>query len=182
MEVKRSTIFAYSKEHIYPKNDLQFLKNIVNKIKKNITILNSMKIITDNTTTTTYYYKNKVFFEKLLNYLIIEKKIKTISNYILKKINIKDIKFNKKKEKLSVIKIYKNVMNNINFKEKVNKLSFFNESRSNILNSDKIEILKRNSFCSSPKYIERTELEKMDNKLLYNTVKKYNDEKKTKAI
>jgi len=73
-------------------------------------------------------------------------------------------------------------MNNINFKEKVNKLSFFNESRSNILNSDKIEILKRNSFCSSPKYIERTELEKMDNKLLYNTVKKYNDGKKTKAI
>jgi len=34
MEEKRSKVFAYSKEHIYPKNDLQFLKNIVNKIKK----------------------------------------------------------------------------------------------------------------------------------------------------
>jgi len=61
-------------------------------------------------------------------------------------------------------------------KEKLNKLSFFFISKTNILDKDKLEEKKKN-FCSFPEYIERDELEKIDNQLLFNTVKKYNEEK-----
>jgi len=122
----------------------------------------------------------KISIEKLLNYLVIEKKVKTFSKNLFKFLNIKDLKLNKKKEKLNVKKFFINVMNDVILKEKINKLSFFNDSRNNILKKDNLETIKKSSFCSFPKYIEKNELEKMDNKLLYNTVKKYNEEK-TKA-
>jgi hypothetical protein len=181
IEEKRSFFLTSSKERLYTKEDLHLLKNIIYKVKKNIFFLNSMKKSTSNNNND-YYYKKTILFEKLLNYLIIEKKIKNISNQIFKLLNIKDIKFNKKKEKFNVKKVFKNVIDDINLKNKVNKLTFFYESKHNIINKDKIEIMNRNSFCPSPKYIERNELEKMDNKLLYNTVKKYNEEKKTKTV
>jgi hypothetical protein len=180
MEEKRSFFLTSSKELLYMKDDLQLLKNIIYKVKKNILFLNSIKKTTNNNYY--YYYQKNIFFEKLLNYLIIEKKIKNISNKVFKVLNIKDIKFNKKKEKLNVKKVFLHLINDINLKSKITKLSFFYESKHNIINKDKIEIMKRSSFCSSPKYIEKNELEKMDNKLLYNTVKKYNEEKKTKTV
>ena len=108
---------------------------------------------------------------------MIEKKIKKMSIYLLKVLNIKDIKFLKKKEKLSIKKFLRNTIDNINLKDKMNKLYYFNESKKFILNKDKIEIMKKNSFFSFSKYVERNELEKFDNKLLYNTIKKYNEEK-----
>jgi hypothetical protein len=182
IEEKKSFFLTSSKERLYTKEDLQLLKNIIYKVKKNILFLNLIKKTTINNNNHYYYYQKNIFFEKLLNYLIIEKKIKNMSNQIFKVLNIKDIKFNKKKEKLNVKKVFKNVIDDINLKNKINKLSFFYESKNNIINKDKIEIIKRNSFCPSPKYIERNQLEKMDNKLLYNTVKKYNEEKKTKTV
>jgi hypothetical protein len=179
MEQKRDSFLISIKDRVIMKEDSQILKNIVNKVKKNIYLLNSIKKKNIN-----YNYQNQTnfLFEKLLNYLIIEKKIKNISNIIFKVLKIKDVKLNKKKEKLNVNKIFRNVMNDIILKERINKLSFFYDSKDIVLKKDKIEIVKRKLFCSLPKYIERNELEKMDNKLLYNTVKKYNEEKIKKKI
>ena len=85
-------------------------------------------------------------------------------------------KINKKKEKLNIKKFLKDSTNNIKIKSDTNKLLYFKESKLNIINKDKLQI-KKKPFCSFPEYVEKKDLEKMDNQLLYNTVKKYNEEK-----
>jgi len=175
IEEKRHFFLISVKERVYIKEDLIFFKNIMNKVKKNLYYLKSINKKIENNNN--YYNKNKNLSESLLNYLMIEKKIKKMYIYLLKVLNIKDIKFLKKKEKLSIKKFLRNTIDNINLKDKMNKLYYFNESKKFILNKDKIEIMKKNSFFSFSKYVERNELEKFDNKLLYNTIKKYNEEK-----
>jgi hypothetical protein len=178
IEEKRNFVLTNIKDRVNIKDEMHVFKSIINDIKKNIKFLNSIK--KNNNININKSNDDEFFLKKLFNYLILEKKIKNISKNIFKVLNIKDLKLNKKKDKLDVTKFFKNVRDDIKIKEKINKLSYFYVSKNKILNEDKLEVMKRNSFCSFSKYINREELEKMDNKLLYNTVKKYNEEN-TKA-
>ena len=168
--------FSYSmKEYIKLKEELQLLKKIINKIKKNdisIKKINTQFLFFNNNDKN--IEKSHYFFEKWLNYFFLKKEIK--KNYFSKNF----IKFYGKNKnldnKLNMKKFLDNCKNDIKKKEKLNKLSFFFISKTNILDKDKLEEKKKN-FCSFPEYIERDELEKIDNQLLFNTVKKYNEEK-----
>jgi len=88
---------------------------------------------------------------------------------------------NKKKEKFNIKKFLRDTNNSIKVKNEVNKLSYFNESKNNIFKKDKLEVIKKNGFLSFSNYVKKQDLEKIDNKLIYNTVKKYNEEKTKKG-
>jgi hypothetical protein len=100
-------------------------------------------------------------------------KIKMIFN----KMKSYDVKFNKKKEKLNMNIFLKKIKNDIIIKKKINKLSFLHDSKKNILIRDQIKEIKKKSYNLISNYIEKSELERFDNKILFNTVKKYNEEK-----
>jgi len=171
IEQKRYFFYNNMKERFNLKEDILFLKKLISRIKKDQHLSNSMKKSNYND-----YFINKKFIKTLLDYLILEKKPKTKSNLLLKLLNMEEKKINKKKEKLNIKKFLKDSTNHIKIKSDTNKLLYFNESKLNIINKDKLQI-KKNPFCSFPEYVEKKDLEKMDNQLLYNTVKKYNEEK-----
>jgi hypothetical protein len=178
IEDKRYIVHKNMKERLNMKDEILFLKKIIIKIKRNEKFLNSIKkksnVISnyDNN-----YLKNENIIEKFFNYLIFDKKTKNKSNFLLKLLKIEEKKINKKKEKLNIRKFLRDTDNNIKIKIETNKLLFFNESKFNIINNDKLEKMKKQAFCSFTEYVEKKNLEKIDNKLLYNTVKKYNNEK-----
>jgi len=121
--------------------------------------------------------KNFYLFEKLLKFLVLEKekkKIKFSKNFIKLYGKNKNLE-----SKLNIKKFLNNCKNNIKKQEKINKFIYFSSSKANIIKNDKLEENKK-TFCTFPEYIERDQLEKIDNQLLFNTVKKYNEEK-TKA-
>jgi hypothetical protein len=71
----------------------------------------------------------------------------------------------------------KKTKNDFKLKKKLNLFTSF-ESKKNILNDDKINVLKKKTYNNlTINYVKKNEMEKFDNKLLFNTVKKYNEEK-----
>lgn len=175
IQEKRNSFYLHIREGISLKEDLNFFKKVISKIKKNELILLKDK----NEQNYSYFDKiNVSFIDKLYKYLIIEKFDKNLLNKALKVFNIKneDEKLKKKKVKLSVSLFLKNMEKDVNFKKKINKLYFFNECKKSVMKKEKIEDNKKR-FCSFPTYIEKEKLEKMDNKVLFSTVKKYNEEK-----
>jgi hypothetical protein len=175
IEVKRSLLSINSKDRFNFKDDILFLKNIIKKIKQNQIFLNSIKKEKKDEANVNKYYFDSNIFLKIYNYLILEKKEKKKFNFL----ELEKKKINKKKEKFNLKKFLRDTTNSIKVKNEVNKLSYFNESKKSILNNDKLEEVKKKGFFSFSNYIEKKDLEKNDNQLLYKTVKKYN-EKKTK--
>jgi len=175
IEVKRSLLSINSKDRFNFKDDILFLKNIIKKIKQNQIFLNSIKKEKKDEANVNKYYFDSSIFLKIYNYLILEKKEKKKFNFL----ELEKKKINKKKEKFNLKKFLRDTTNSIKVKNEVNKLSYFNESKKSILNNDKLEEVKKKGFFSFSNYIEKKDLEKNDNQLLYKTVKKYN-EKKTK--
>jgi hypothetical protein len=55
-------------------------------------------------------------------------------------------------------------------------------SKNNILNNDKIEESKQNKYNIISVYVNKEKMERLDNKLLYNTVKKYNEDDAKKNL
>jgi hypothetical protein len=174
IEEKRNFIYLNIKERFNIKDDILFLKKIIVKIKKNEKFLNSIKKISYSDYKNDY--KNIFFIEKIFDYLILEKKIKKTPKILIKLLNIDKFKNNKKKEKLNIKKFLNDTKKNIKIKSETNKLLYLYDSKKNILNKDNIEG-KKKMFGSFSMYVEKKDLEKMDNQLLYNTVKKYNEEK-----
>jgi hypothetical protein len=149
-------------------------KLIVNKIKKNELFIKNLK---NELIIPVYkkYNENKFFLENLFKYLIIkEEEKKKIINKIFK-FN----KFNKEKDDSNIKNFLKKLKKNISYKNKINKLFYFKNSKNSIIENEKLKE-KKNICCTFPTYIEKDELEKMDYKVLFNTVKKYNEEE-TKA-
>lgn len=172
IEEKKYFFYNNIKERFNLKDDILFLKKLIARIKKDQQLANS---INKKNNYNDYFIKKKTI-ESFLNYLIVEKKPKSKSNLLLKLLNMEEKKINKRKEKLNIKKFLKNSTNNIKIKSDTNKFLYFNESKLNIISKDTIGV-KKHPFCSFPVYVEKKDLEKMDNRLLYNTVKKYNEEK-----
>jgi hypothetical protein len=177
LDEKRYIFYNNIKERFNIKEDVFLLKKIIVKIKKNEKILNSMKKKSNEIYNyDVNYLKKKYIIENFFNYLILEKKPKSKSNFLLKLLNMEEKKINKKKEKLNIKKFLRDTDNNIKIKIETNKLLYFNESKYNIINNDKLDEMKKQAFCSFSEYVEKKKLEKTNNQLLYNTVKKYNEE------
>ena len=174
IEERRYLIYNSLKERLNIKEDVLFFKNIIKKIKQNNLFLNSIKKEISNNDN---FNKNYSVIEKIYNYFILEKKEKNKFKFL----NIEEKKLNKKKEKFNIKKFLRDTNNSIKIKNEVNKLSYFNESNNNILKNDNLNIKKKNGFLSFSNYVEKQDLEKIDNKLIYNTVKKYNEEKTKKG-
>lgn len=160
---KRGVVLLNIKEKLIVKEELKILKKILKKIKQYKKNDNS-----DINNNHDYY-----FLDKILNYIIIKKN----DNYILKKI-LKNFNLNKaelkKTKKFNILNFLENIKNNIKINEKLNKNNFFNESKKNIFKKDKLEEMANISL----NYVEKNNMEKIENQYLLNTVKKYNDDKK----
>ena len=177
IENKRNSLYTNVKEHISLKEDLKIFKVIINKIKKNELFIKNLK----NESIEKFskkYNENKFFLENLFKYLIIKKEEekKNNLNYFFKwnKENNE-----KKKDDSTIKKFLKKLKKDISYKKKINKLYFFYNSKNIIIENDTLKE-KKNICQSFPIYIEKDQLEKMDYKILFNTVKTYNEEK-TKA-
>lgn len=179
---KKNHFFFFIKDRIKAREDLLLYKEIVKEIKRNKMLFKKLKVqflLLNHKTDKDYF-----FIKKTLNYLNFEKEENKKNNdsFLIKKIFnksfFKDIKFLKKKDKLNMKLFLKKTKNDIIMKKKISQLSFFYNSKKYILNNDKIYDSKQKSYNNfSKNYIERSEMEKFDNKLLFNTVKKYNEEK-----
>jgi hypothetical protein len=145
-------------------------KLIINKIKKNELFIKNLK---NELLIPAYkkYNENKFFLENLFKYLIIKEEKKKIIN--------KFFKFNKEKDDSNIKNFFKKLKKNISYKNKINKLFYFKNAKNSIIENEKLKE-KKNICCTFPTYIEKDELEKIDYKVLFNTVKKYNEEE-TKA-
>lgn len=182
---KKSEFHTHTKSHLNKKEDLILYKGYINEIKKNKIFLKKTKMQISSSLKNSNLVQNKndlFIFNKLLNYIMIKSDFK--SNDLLKikmifnKIKSYDVKFYKKKEKLNMNIFLKKIKNDIIIKNKINKLSFLHDSKKIILVKDKIKEVKKKSYNLTSNYIEKSELERFDNKILFNTVKKYNEEKK----
>jgi len=74
----------------------------------------------------------------------------------------------------------KKANNELDVKRKTNIFSFFFESRNDIINKDVLKERNRGPSNLSSNYINRSELERFDNKLIFNSVNKYNEEDEAK--
>jgi len=74
----------------------------------------------------------------------------------------------------------KKTNNEIDFKRKTNIFSFFFESKNYIINNDTLKDKNKGPSNLSSNYVNRSELERFDNKLIFNTVNKYNEEDEAK--
>lgn len=169
-EDRRSYFYLYIKENISLKEELKLFKLIINKIKKNELFIKNLK---NELLIPAYkkYNENKFFLENLFKYLIIKEEKKKIIN--------KFFKFNKEKDDSNIKNFFKKLKKNISYKNKINKLFYFKNAKNSIIENEKLKE-KKNICCTFPTYIEKDELEKIDYKVLFNTVKKYNEEE-TKA-
>jgi hypothetical protein len=181
---KKNDFYSYTKSYINRKEDLILYKGFINEIKKNKMFLKRVNMqppLLSKEINSVQEKKDLFIFNKLLNYIMIKSnsknndllKIKIIFN----KVKLYDVKFYKKKEKLNMNIFLKKIKNDIIIKNKINKLSFLYDSKKNILVKDHIKEVKKKSYNLTSKYIEKSELERFDNKILFNTVKKYNEEK-----
>lgn len=179
---KKNYFYSFTKSRIKGKEELFLFKEIIYEIKKNKVLLKKMKVhfLLLNYKSNEDYF----FFHKLLSYMSVEDKNVVVNKDLFKikrifnKSVFNDLKFYKKKEKLNIKFFLKKIKNDIKLKTKIGKLSFSYNSKKNILNNDKIYDLKKKSYDNlTINYIEKKEMEKFDNKLLFNTVKKYNEEK-----
>lgn len=168
IEEKRAMFYKNIKERITFKEDLILYKAIKEKMKKIKIVKNTNKHQVD------YSNTNKKLYEKIFSYLKIEKGKKKINNLF------KFFKIKEKRDNKSVNKFLKNIRNDIRIKGKINILSSFHDSNDNIKNNENFSKIKKKLFFAFSTYIEKEKLEKIDNKVLFNTVNKYNEEK-TKA-
>ena len=174
---KKKKVLLNFKERIKFKDELQFFKQIIKKIKINKLLLKKMKMQDLIKNKSNDYF----FFNKLIKYLFIEKEVKKndllkLKN-ILRKSKTYDYNLSKKKEKFSMKTFLRTLDNNFKIKKNINKLFFPDDSKNIILNKDRIKEVKKSSFYSSINYINKKELEKFDNQHLFNMVKQYNEEK-----
>jgi hypothetical protein len=179
---KKGYLYSLTKSRINVKNELYLYKEIIIEIKKNKMLLKKLKVYT-----LLLNYKdteNYLFLNNLLSYLKIndanELKKKDLLN-VKKTFNksfFNDTNFSKKKEKLNMKLFLKKTKNDFKLKKKLNQLTFFFNSKKNILSNDIITDSKKKTYNNlTVNYIEKSKVEKFDNKLLFNTVKKYNEEK-----
>jgi hypothetical protein len=164
---KKHEILINLKEKINLKQDLKLYKKIINKIKES----EELHFNLQNDKKKDYYIidklYNNLFFKKNENENIIK------NFYKILKIK-EDDKRQKKIENLSIKNLLKITKDDIKIKKKWNTYNWLKESKKNILNKDNLEEIE-NTFSN---FIEKDEVEKMDNQKLLNTVKKYNEEKK----
>jgi hypothetical protein len=166
---KKDIIQNSFKERIKVKEELNFYKKIINKIKINKKFLKK-----DNIKVTENY--EKFSFDKFLNYIMNEKKKDSLNlkNNIIKTFKIK------KKEKFNMNVFLKKTNNEIEFKKKTNIFSFFLESKNYIIKNDELKDKSKSPSNLSSNYVNRSELERFDNKLIFNAVNKYNEENENK--
>jgi hypothetical protein len=160
---KRKYLHLHFEEHLSLKEELKLFEFLINKIKGNKLFIKDLK----NEFIIPFYKKyneNKILLENLFKYLIIKEEDKK------KKLKM----FNKIKDDSNVKIFLKKLKKDISYKEKINKLFFLYNSKNSIIANDKLK--EKKNICSTfPTYIEKNELEKMDYKVLFNTVKKYNE-------
>jgi hypothetical protein len=183
---KKNFFHSQIKNRLYNKSELIMYKKMIYEIKKNKLFLKKMEaknlIISNNQKKEN---ANNNFFKNYFNYMILKKEGKNKDllklKIIFKKIKHYDKIFYKKKSKLNM-KIYlEKIMNDIKIKKNINQLTFISDSKKNILNKDKIKEVKKISYNLTYNYVEKNEIERFDNKMLFNTVKKYNEEKNTSS-
>jgi len=125
---KRKIFHMYFEEYLSLKEELKLFKFIINKIKGNKLFIINLKnefIIPVNEK----YNVNKILLENLFKYLIIKEEGK---KKILKK-------FNKIKDDSNVKNFLKKLKKDISYKEKINKLFFFYNSKNSIIVNDKLK-------------------------------------------
>ena len=171
MVEKRSIFLLSAKDSIVKKDDLIFYNKIVNKIKNDIRLINKLEKEFDFDFNVYNIYN--FFSDKILDYLIIEKK-KGLLDFFLKLFKEEGKKrIYKKNVKLNIEKFLINSGLDIKKKEKIDKITFFYKSKNSILDKDKLG--KKKLFYSFSNYMDKNEAENFNNKILFNTVKKYNE-------
>jgi len=172
---KNKHLHKHFKDRIYMKEEFNLYKIIKNKIKinKNFLIKKNIKNIKND---------NVISTNKLLNYISNEevKGPNSLKNYIIKIFKFKNKYFIKKKEKFNMNVFLKKTNNEIDFKRKTNIFSFFFESKKNIIKNDALKDRNMGPSNLASNYVNRSELERFDNKLIFNSVNKYNEEDETK--
>lgn len=172
---KKKNLHNFFKNRIYIKEDFNLYKKLMNKIKINKKFL-MRKNIKDNQN------NDKLSVDKLYDYIINEEKKKSsnLKDYIIKIFKFKDKKTIKRREKFNMNVFLKKANNEVDFKKKTNVFSFFFESKKHIIKNDSLKEKKRGPSALSSNYINRSELERFDNKLIFNAVNKYNEEDEAK--
>lgn len=163
------------KDRIYTKEEYNLYKKTINKIKMNKKFLMKKNIKNDKN-------NDEFSVKKLYNYIMNEeiKESSNLKNYIIKVFKFKDKKIIKRKEKFNMNVFLKKTNNELDFKKKTNIFSFFFKSRNNIANNDVLTEKNRGPSNLSSSYIDRSKLERFDNKLIFNAVNKYNEEDEAK--
>ena len=171
---KKHNLHKSLKDRIYMKEDFNFYKKIMNKIKMNKKFLIKKNIKDTN--------KVELSFNKILNYITNEEKkdSSNLKNYIIKIFKFKNKKIMKRKEKFNMNVFLKKTNNEMDLKKKTNIFSFFFNSKKYIINNDMLKEKTRGPSNLSSNYVNRSELERFDNKLIFNAVNKYNEEDETK--
>jgi len=172
---KKNHLHKASKDRLYGKDELNYYKIIKNKIKinKNFLMKKNIKNIKNN---------DVISIKKLSNYIVNEeiKERSNLKNYIINIFKFKDKKVIKRKEKFNMNVFLKKTNNEIDFKRKTNIFSFFFESKGKIINNDILKDKNMGPSNLASNYVNRSELERFDNKLIFNAVNKYNEEDETK--
>lgn len=166
---KKNEILINIKERITIQEDLKLYKKILNKIKES----KKLHLDLQNNKKEDYY-----IIDKLYNNLFL-KKGEDNSNIVkifhkIFKIEDEEEKKKKKTEIFNINNLLKITKEDIKIKKKWNAYNWLKESKKNILNKDNLEEIEH-TFSN---FVEKEEVEKMDNQKLLNTVKKYNEEKK----
>ena len=160
----RKELFFSIKDKVVRKDDLQLIKLILKKIKDNDRLLKETHKQENN---------DLSFFSKLLNFIVIEKKDKFFFKFVIKIFKIDEKNILKKREKLNIEKFLRKVGKNI----LTNKTSTLEDSKNSIINRDNLKEVKKEPYVTSPRYVKRNEIEKIDNIATFNSVKKYNEER-----
>jgi hypothetical protein len=172
---KKKHLHNSFKDRLYMKEEFNLYKLIKNKIKinKNFLMKKHIKDIKNN---------DGISTKKFLNYIVNEevKERYNLKNYIIKKLKFKDKKIIKRKERFNMNVFLKKTNNEIDFKRKTNIFSFFFESKKHIINNDALKDKNMGPSNLASNYVNRSELERFDNKLIFNAVNKYNEEDETK--
>lgn len=172
---KKNNLYKTFKDRIYTKEEFSLYKKIINKIKINKKFLIKKNIKNNQ-------INDKISINKLYNYIMNEeiKNFSNLKNYIIKIFKFKDKKIIKKKEKFNLNVFLKKTNSEVDFKRKTNIFSFFFESKKYVINNDALREKNRGPSNLSSNYVNRSELERFDNKLIFNTVNKYNEEDEAK--
>jgi len=157
------------------KDDFNFYKKVMNKIKINKKFLMKKNIKYNNN-------NDELSVNKLLNYVMNEEKkdSSNLKNYIIKIFKFKNKKMIKRKEKFNMNVFLKKTNNEMDFKKKTNIFSFFFNSKKYIINNDVLKEKDKGPSTLSSNYVNRSKLERFDNKLIFNAVNKYNEENEAK--